>query len=294
MSEPNTPETPETRQPESEDKLEPTALTENSEALKKLDNFWYHNKWTVIVVIFFAAVLIVCLVQILTRPKYDTSIVIATSYRMDNKEYAAFEQLLCDLMPEDFNDDGKKRVNIVIYQYYSPAEIEMEREQAEAESDNFSINPQYNNSELNSFTNYTMTGETSVCIVSPDVYARLVERGRLLPLSELYPEGDLPLGAREDGFGIDLSHSDLYLYNPAVAVLPESSVLCMLRPTITGNSSKKSVYEKEKTFFRALADFYVDGAGEATTEVTTPESAPETPAETPSESVFETVLDTAV
>ena len=242
-----------------EEKLEAISLTESSKALRKLDNFWYHYKWTVIVVAFFVTVGIVCFIQLFARPKYDTSIVIATSYRMKDHEYEAFVELAEELLPSDFDGNGKKNINVVIYQYYSPAEIEQEKAAAaERETDEFVINPQYNNSELNAFTNFTMTGEASICIVSPDVYARLAEKKRLLPLSDMYGAGDMPVGAREDGMGIDLKDTDLYKYNSSVSALPETSILCILYPSVSGNSSHAEQYEKEKTFFCVLADFDVE------------------------------------
>ncbi len=253
MSEPNTPE-----MPQNEDKLEAASLTETSTAMRKLDNFWYHYKWTVIVVTFFVAVGIICLVQMLTRPKYDTSLAMATHYRMNTEEYAKFEALLEQLLPEDFDGNGEKNVNIVIYQYYSEAEIAAEEERMEAESDRFAINLQYNKSEYDGFNSYTLTGESSVYIISPELYRRLYEGERLLPLSEIYPDGGLPAGAREDGFGIDLKKTDFYKYNSAASVIPDTAILCFHRPTIGGKSSKEGVYEQEKIFFRALADFRVE------------------------------------
>ncbi len=246
----------ENRTPDTEEKLEAVPLTESSKILRKLDNFWYHHKWTTIGVTFFLVVAVICVIQIFSRPKYDTSIVVVTSYRMDNEEHANFEALMKSLIPEDFDGNGKKTINIVTYQYYSPGEIADRNEAVEAESDVFVVNPQYNNSELNSFTNYTMTGETSVCIVSPDVYTRLIEKERLFSLSEIY-EGEMPNGTRADGYGIDIKDTDLYRYNSAMSVLPEDSILCLLRPTVRGYSSDKENYAKEQRFFHALADFDV-------------------------------------
>ena len=39
--------------------------------LKWLDNYWYHYKWRTIVILFFAVLLIVCVVQCSTVEKYD-------------------------------------------------------------------------------------------------------------------------------------------------------------------------------------------------------------------------------
>ncbi len=249
----NTPDTP-----ASEDKLEAASLTETSATVRKLDNFWYHYKWTVIVVIFFVSVAIVCLVQLLTRPKYDSSIAIGTYYRMNSEEYARFEALMEELLPTDVDGNGEKNVNILVYQYYSEEEIAAEEDRLEAESDRFAINLQYNKSEYDGFNSYTLTGETSVYIVSPALYKRLSEGDRLLSVADLYPDGNLPDGVRADGFGIDLGKTDLYKYNPAVAVLPESSILCFHRANVSGKNSDGAFYEQEKAFFRALADYTVE------------------------------------
>ncbi len=247
--------------PEREDKLEAGSLTETSPTLRKLDNFWYHYKWTVIVVSFFVIVGVVCLVQFLTRPRYDSSVVIGCHYRMNADEYADFEALVERLCPEDFNGDGEKNLNLMIYQFYSEEEIEAAREEyarpgEDGETDRFQINLQYNTTEYNNFNNYTMTGETSVYIISPTLYKRLLDNDRLLPLADLYGT-DLPEGARADGCGIDLASTDLYKYNPAVKVLPETAILCLHRPTVSGRSSDPAAYENEKALFRALADFEV-------------------------------------
>ncbi len=245
-----------------DDKVEAVSLTETSTAVRKLDNFWYHYKWTVIVVTFFVAVGVVCLVQMLTRPKYDTSVTIATYYRMNSAEYTAFESLMESICPEDFDGNGEKNVNIVIYQFYSEEEIEAAREEMarpdeNGETDRFQINLQYNTSEYNNFNQYTMTGETSVYIISPALYTRLLEGDRLLPIAELYPDGDLPAGVRADGVGIDLKNTDFYKYNPAAKVIPDTAILCFHRATIGGKSSDEAAYEQEKEFFRAIADYAV-------------------------------------
>ncbi len=243
--------------PLADDKLEAGDIMDRSPAMRKLDNFWYHYKWTVIVVAFFVVVGVVCLVQMLTKPRYDTSIAIGCHYRMNSEEYADFEALMQKICPEDFNKDGEIEINILIYQFYSEEEIAAAELAYEAESDHFAINSQYNTNEYNNFNQYTMTGETSVYIVSPTLYERLLKNERLLPLSDLYGS-DLPVGTREDGCGIDLKSTDLYTYNPAMQVLPDTAILCFHRSTVGGKSSDEAAYEEEKAFFRALADYRVE------------------------------------
>ncbi len=256
------PKQDEIREPVSElaapdDKLTPGSLTANSPALRWLDNFWYHYKWTVIVVVFFVTVFIVCATQMIARPHYDTSMVIACPYRMNNEERAAYEAVVNALCPEDFDKNGEKSINIIIYQIYSEEEYIAEKESLEAESMQFSINRQYNSDEYKNFNTYTMTGETSVYLISPYLYTMLRDGDRLKPLSELYPSGNLPTGAREDGFGIDIAETDFYRYNPAVQALPKGLILCVHRPTVAGGSSDEEVYANALDFFHAIADYEV-------------------------------------
>ena len=247
----------ETTRPQDPDKLEAGDITTASPALRWLDNFWYHNKWTFIIVVFFVAVGIICLVQFLSRPEYDTSLVYATHYRMNNEERADFEALLDRICPEDFDGNGEKNVNLVVYQYYSDLEYESEVERFEAESDEFQLNKQYNNDEYNNFNTYTMTGETSVYIISPALYALLMEADRLKPLSEIYPDGNLPKGAMADGYGIALKDTDFYQYNPAAQVLPDTAIICLHRPTLAGRGRNEALYADDMAYFRAIADFTV-------------------------------------
>lgn len=249
--------------PREDDKLEAGDLTAASPVLRWLDNFWYHNKWTFIIVVFFVSVGIICLVQFFNRPEYDTSLCYTAPYRMNNEERAAFEDLLDRICPDDFSGDDEKKVNLVVYQVYSEEEYESESEAYAAETNengdpnSFYINRKYNTDEYNNFNTFTLTGETSVYILSPYMYSILMEADRLKPLSEVYTDGNLPKGAMADGFGIALCETDFYKYNPAAQVLPENTILCLHRPTLAGRGKKAELYAEDVAFFCAIADFEV-------------------------------------
>lgn len=244
------------RRPEN-DKLEAGDIVAASPALRWLDNFWYHYKWTFLMTVFFVLVGIICLIQIFTRPKYDTSLAYATHYRMNNEERADFEALLNNLCPEDFDGNGEENVNLVVYQYYSDSEYESEVEHFKSKGEVFEINKKYNIDEYNNFNTFTLTGETSVYILSPYLYNLLMTADRLKPLSEVYSDGNLPKGAMEDGFGIMLSETDFYKYNPAAQSIPDTAILCLHRPTLAGRGKNEKLYGDDVAFFRAIADFEV-------------------------------------
>ena len=258
-------EPPEPEQPQNDgDKLEAGDVVAASPALRWLDNFWYHYKWTVIVVAFFVTVAIVGIVQMVGRPSYDTSVCLASPYKMNKEERAELEKLIIRICPEDFNGDGEKLINIVEYQIFSEEEFESEAERYEemtdenGNPDQFQINRKFNTDEYNNFNNFTMTGETSVYILSPYLYNILVSAERLKPLSEIYPDGSLPEGALSDGYGITLGDTDFYKYNPAAQVYPENCILCLaLNSEVIGRSSKPELYAQDVAFFKAIADFEV-------------------------------------
>lgn len=245
------------------DKLVARDIKAASPVLRWLDNFWYHYKWTVIVVIFFVTVAVVGIVQMVTRPSYDTSICLASTYKMNKEERADLEALLERICPEDFNGDGETLINLVEYQIYSEEEFNAEAERYEAmtnedgEPDQFQINRQFNSDEYKNFSNFTMTGETSVYILSPYLYGILRDAERLKPLSEVYTDGNLPAGALDDGYGIALKDTDFYKYNPAAQIYPENAILCVHKPTIAGRSKSEARYAEDVAFFKAIADFEV-------------------------------------
>lgn len=243
--------------PKDPDKLEAGDVVAASPLLRWLDNFWYHYKWTFLITVFFVVIGIICLVQFIERPRYDTSLAYATHYRMNNEERADFEALLNRICPEDFNKDGETKVNLVVYQYYSDEEYESDVAYYAEQDEVFQINKKYNQDEYNNFNSFTLTGETSVYIISPYLYNLLMTADRLKPLSEVYTDGNLPEGAMADGFGIQLSETDFYKYNPAAQSIPDTAILCLHRPTLAGRGRDADLYADDIAYFRAIADFEV-------------------------------------
>lgn len=240
-----------------EEKLEPELIVERSPVLAWLDNFWYHYKWHVIVGAFFVAVFIIAMAQMISRPKYDTAFLTAGTYRMNTEERADFEELLDDILPTDYDGNGEKNVNLIIYQIYSEAEYNEEVSIAEANSEQFAINGKYNSDEFNNFSQFTMTGECSVYLLSEYLFDTLRTGHRLRPVSDLYGEGELPAGLTEDGYGVRISDTDFYKYNPAAQALPDDMILCILEPTVWGGSSDSEKYARSEALFMAIADYQV-------------------------------------
>ena len=65
---------------ENQEKLQSTdiKLTSSNKFLTWLSNFWYYNKWKVIVITFFAVVVIVGVVQMVGKTDPDIDVTVAT------------------------------------------------------------------------------------------------------------------------------------------------------------------------------------------------------------------------
>ena len=243
----------------SEDKLLAASPMETCPTLRWLDNFWYHHKWKVIVITFFLIVAVVCTVQLVTRPVYDSSVVIASPYQMSKAERADLEALFKTVC-SDFDGNKKINVNLTDYCIYvTEEEIESDEKLFSTPDDPYRVDLGANATRKSNFYTFIKTGETSVCILSRELYAELLANSKpiLKPLSEIYTDGDLPASTLGDGYGIKLAETDFYRYNPAAQLIPDDAIVCMLSPVAFGRNHKSEYYDRDVAFFRAIVDYTV-------------------------------------
>ena len=74
---------------------------------------------------------------------------------------------------------------------------------------------------------------------------------RVMDISEAL--GYTPEGS--DGYGVRLGDLEIYDSYAVMKVLPEDTVVCLLRPLVVGNSSDEEYYEREIDMFRALVEY---------------------------------------
>ena len=227
-----------------QEKLNGTDIVTENRVYNKLENFWYHNKWTVIVVAFFAIVLIVCTVQMIGKDKYDVSILYGGTVQMDAEQRTAFLGALQSVLPEDFDGNGKKMVGLVEYQIFSEQELYTEIE-TEIDGQMTTVKVEqvahsWNSEQFSSMQSaVAKTGEYSLCFASPYVYEKLLA------------------GYVVEGKVVRLGDTDFYKYNDAVQVLPEDTVVCLLRQFAIGKSSRDEQYNRSVALFDALVAYDV-------------------------------------
>ncbi len=258
-----------------EPKASDTERVIQSPMLRWLDNFWYHYKWTVIIVGFFVITFLICFVQCNGKQQADSYIAFAGADVVSDAEADAIcrvlsllvkdEEALLDMRTHTYFSEQELRE--LYTSYYTLEELhalypnatdaeleELQKEPRSFDTAGFNAARQANLDRYNALSSYTKTGECSLWFVSPAVYEELGIREPLAaPLAEIYGEA-LPDTAY-DAYAVRLSQTALYQQYEALQVLPEDTLLVLTRPMIMGASSNAEQYARIKALFSAIVDF---------------------------------------
>ncbi len=235
-------------------------LTSSNKFLNWLENFWFHHKWKIIIVSFFAIVLIVGLVQCMGKEKHDieANITIATHTIYYKENVQALESDLRALMPTD-SAEKSKNVTLTLYKIYSEEEMNAANSEKDGNDNPIIVaDPTYNKSQMQEYNSYIMTGECTVMILSEYLYEELVDRRTedilLKPMSEIFGE-DLPAGVTEDGYGIKLTETGAYKNLDSFKFLPKDSVICIMRPFALRGDAGQEKHEYAVEYFKDIIEF---------------------------------------
>lgn len=230
-------------------------LNSSSPMLRWLDNFWYYHKWKVIIILFFAVIFIVGIVQMVGKEKEDAKVLVAAPIYFYAEYIEGIDSTLTVLIPTDESGESK---DLTLYTYSIYSEDEM-NEANEAETDSEGryvtyVDRYMNTSRMDEYKSFLQTGECSILFVSEYLYENLRAADRLRPLSDVFGE-NMPKGAMPDGCGVRLG--DLYLYEffDEMKVLPADTVVCLMRPYIWGASSDEEKYALSEEYFKCIVNF---------------------------------------
>ena len=231
---------------------------EHGRVYKWFDNFWYHHKWKTIISLSLAVIILVCTLQMCQREEAgDLSIVLAGPYAFttENTNKADLEKCLSLYLPSDYNGDGKRSADLVIYSLYSKEQIEELRNRVDENGDPapIQINTMANSQEYNNYNTYKMTGESPVMLLDPWLFEEMAGNSEHLAeieaLFSTVPQGAIYV-TDADGvsrcFGVRLGDTALYQNNIAIQVLSPDSVLCIMHPL---------AYSSEESYHQSVAYF---------------------------------------
>lgn len=225
---------------------------EKSKFLKWLDNYWYHYKWVMVIVAFFLIVGIICTAQMCGREKEDLIVVYAGRNTLSVEEQSNLARALEAVAPEDFDGNGDKNIAVTTYSILSEEQIKEIQSETDEEGKSLFVDNSYNSKQYETYSNYIMTGESSVLFLDPWLFENLRSADRLATVEDII--GYVPDSAYGE-YGVRLGDTKLYETYGVMQLLPEDTVICILRPYVAGNSSKEEYYARETAMFEALVTF---------------------------------------
>lgn len=239
---------------EDRDKYNESDIRVKSPFFEKLDNFWFYHKVHIIVGLFVAVVITVCMVQCCSKADVDVKVMYAGEYPLTYEESLGIQGDLNAVMPKDFDKNGEKYSELVRYHVVTAEWIKEKEEEIrnlpDEERYQYQVDRNYFSTEKQNFNNYIMVGECGVFLLDMPTYYELASRGILRPLVDVF--GEIPDTAVGE-YGIKLSQTALYKYSNYLSVLPEDTVLCLSRKMMLGSSSDAELYSRMTEMFVAMA-----------------------------------------
>ena len=217
-----------------------------------LDNYWYHYKWQTLIVGFFLIVAIICTVQMCSSDEDDLVVLYAGRNQLSASEAENVCSVLEAVCPKDFDGNGKISIALSPYNVLSEEQMRELAAQTDAAGNSTYVDRGYYSEQYDTYYSYLMTGESSVLLVDPWLYESLAAGDRLASLSDAL--GYTPESAYGE-YGIRLGDMAIYEQYSVMQLLPEDTVVCLLKPYVAGKSSKEKYYAREEDMFEAIITF---------------------------------------
>ena len=238
------------------EKMDGGELMIRSRFLTWLDNFWYHYKWHVIVVLFFLVIAVVGLVQCGTQNTDDAIVTFAGGYTLSGGEIEQISNVFSAIAPSKKDGEGKLSVGLNAYSIYTEEQLRAlatDPDTKEYSPYAFQSAKQVNTNHIQNFSTYVETGSSAVWLVSEYVYQYQNLSQLSVPLEEMFEE--LPAGAY-DAYAIRLADTKLYQYYDVLWVLPEDTLILMPKSfALWGESSNPEKYEMFRQIYGAIVEF---------------------------------------
>lgn len=221
--------------------------------LAKLDNFWYHYKWHVIVIAFILVVATICIVQFAKQEDYDVYVTYAGGEAISRKseggdipEYNKFINAL-KAHAEDYDGNGKVSVAFSDLFIMSPEE----KEEFGADADYSSMSE-----DIKTLNDRLLYSEYYVFFVSKHVYDEyhfISDIEMFVPIAPYCPaDNDFVF---EGERAVYLSSTDLYKL-PVFCDMPEDTLICLrIKSDVTARLGKKKtaeIYARAEEYITSL------------------------------------------
>ena len=239
---------------EGHEKIEGGEIVVENRFLRWLDNFWYHNKWTVIVVGFFLIIGVIGFVQCASNKQSDLIVTYTGDYAMSEEERQRLLTVLESLTLKKKDGVGRQSVKLNNYLIYDPEKLK----EAFTDEDGELYLMGYNNTlaeskkSLQAFDSYVGTGDSALYLISEYAYGLRPDLGVMMrPLDTLCGE-NRPESAYDD-YAIRLADTAFYRYYQGIlGFIPKDTLLLMPAKTVFTDEQDYANYE---ALWHAIVEF---------------------------------------
>ena len=105
------------------DDLDEMIVQSSNKIINWFRNYWYYYKWMVIGIAFAVFVVLFCTLQTCSKGSPDITILYAGTFPPADVGVVDMEKAIEVALPEDFNGDGEKDVDLAMLMIYSEEQI---------------------------------------------------------------------------------------------------------------------------------------------------------------------------
>ena len=227
----------------------------DNKIVKWFRNYWYYYKWTVIGIAFALAVIIFCTFQTCSGSSPDITILYAGTFPPADIGVVEMEKALEEALPEDYNGDGEKDVDLAMLMIYSEEQIKEIEKNLDEDEDRI-INRSQNSKEFEKFQSLIVSGEHYLCLLEPWLFEMVNKEGGFLTLEEAI--GYKPEFAVND-YAVRLSDTELGDYFAALGLLDKDTYLCIRAPgaiqEMTGKGKDSEHFKEAVAMLKSVIEF---------------------------------------
>lgn len=201
-------------------------------------NFWYHYKWPVILISFFAIVIIIAVAQMAGKEKEDVSIMYAGPQYISSDSYESLRDAMKRIM-SDYNGDGEKGIMFSALTCMTETQVEWKYQQAKEQGiSDFYIDRSANVAELKRLEVNFMVGEHVIMFMDPALYKESQEVCGFVTLTEIF--GELPECAIDE-YAVEIARTEFYEFFDGAHIIPEDTL------AVVRDVSSMTAYRRDKS-----------------------------------------------
>ena len=215
----------------------------------KIVNYWYYYKWHTLIVLFFAVVFTVLIVQMVSRPKYDIKILYAGPAIISDEQSKAICEAFSQLMPTDYDGNGEKNAELFSLIIMDDEQL---KEANETYSDYF-LNRGTINDNRETLTMNTLAGDYIIYLIDINCYADLRDNSAFAKREDYGFDAGTPY----DEYAVYLNSLDFAEFYTAFDVFPDSTLVCIKRVQVNEDGDGKLVEAQQNhiDFLKSAAAF---------------------------------------